>query len=194
MVINLAKEQTQMKFFKNTERALKGELENIVKNSMGLDLFIELYNIDNSNNIIPLSEIDRFLEDNLYDTEFNFNVLLNNIECLKQHKKVLSEIYGDFKFENFSDDTYLFVNCNSIQGMFFEYQYNHLNDYDDSAKTENEFLYNAMQEFMENIFKNYNKYLTYLLSYNSKENKVNDTSFSLEKLLSCYKELLELEK
>lgn len=181
-----------MKFFKNTECALKEDLESLVKNSMNLDTFIKLYNYDNTNSIIPFSEIDRFMQDVIYDCYGNYDVILANIKKLKEIKQQLKATDFDCFTEDHDDqsDLYFIINGNDIKDFFFAHEFENL--YEDDNR--DQLLKDACELVIKNILASYKAYLSLVERMNKINDVKNDATIRLENLLRCYDELCELEK
>lgn len=180
-----------MKFFKNTECALKEDLESLIKNSMPLDTFIRLYNYDNTNSIIPFSEIDRFMQDIIYDCYGNYDLILANIKKLKELKQELKANVLDFTGEHDTSDIYFIINGNDIKDFFFAFEFENL--YEDES-INSQLLKDGCDMVIKNILASYKAYLLLVERWNKDKTQKTDTTIRLENLLRCYEELCELEK
>ena len=182
-----------MKFFKNTECALKEDLESLVKNSMDLDTFVKLYNYNNTNSIIPFSEIDRFMQDVIYDCYGNYDLILANIKKLKEIKQQLKANDFDCFTEDHDDpsDIYFIINGNDIKDFFFAFEFENL--YEDES-VNSALLKEGCELVIKNILASYKAYLSLVERWNKDKTQKTDTTIRLENLLRCYDELCELEK
>ena len=185
-----------MKFFKNTESALKEDLESLVKNSMDLDTFIKLYNYDNTNGIIHCSEIDRFMGEIIFDCYGNYDVILANIKKLKEIKQQLKATDFDCFTEDHDDqsDLYFIINGNDITDFFFKAEFDDLYTEKFINNSTNCKLKDACELVINNILASYKPYLCLVERWNKINDVKNDITIRLENILRCYDELCELEK
>lgn len=182
-----------MKFFKNTECALKEDLESLIENSMPLDTFIRLYNYDNTNSIVPFSEIDRFMQDIIYDCYGNYDLILANIKKLKEIKQQLKANDFDIFTEDHDDqsDLYFIINGNDIKDFFFAFEFENLYE---NESVNSALLKEGCELVIKNILASPKAYLLLVERWNKDKNQKTDTTVRLENLLRCYNELCELEK